>query len=191
MTFNNQTDFDSAIAPIYRELFDKIQPSEQLLNATSRLYNNSTQPSVQTRLPNYFRPVAATLCAACLLLTLGIALWPQPENLTPNGDAQLSVASNLDNSAPAAPGPESAPRNRMAATPTAQGIDALNMPPEYAADTVPELCALPLAKQSDFARKPFVKPTDAAILGHCPAASAIYWLMPNWAARTINWLTLW
>lgn len=187
MTFNNESDFDAAIAPVYRELFDQIQPSGQLLAATRLLCTGPTAKPAKRILP----AAAATLCAACLLLAFGLALWPQPEDLSTNPDAQLSVASNLDESATPALNPENAPQSRMAQATPAAGIDEPNLAQEMDSANMQELCALPLAKQTDSASKPFVKPTDAAILRHCPAASAIYWLMPNWAARAINWLTMW
>lgn len=191
MNIDKNSDLNAPFASAYRELFDNIRPSEQLLAATRGLYTARSQQPGGWRKPAFrlWPAAAASLCAACLLLTIGLHFWPQPEEIAPPANTlrtadQLTESYAVNNSLP-----QDNPKVRTAPAPAAeqnQNIEPMSM--DSTAENTPELCAYPLAKQNDQAYKPFIKPAEFIRLNK---PGNIWQLMPQWAARALNWLTLW
>ena len=183
MTFDKNPDHNAPFTANYRKLFDTIRPSERLLATTRSLYTAAPRQTPAFRL----WPAAATLCAACLLLTIGLQFWPQPKEIAPPGE-MLRTASQLPEQPVAhssLPGENA--KGRMAEESTADDLTQEAVPLAENAST-PELSAYPLAKQQDAALKPFIKPADVQQL---LKPANIWQLAPQWAARAIRWLNLW
>lgn len=176
LNFDKNSDLNATFAPAYRELFDNIRPSEQLLTATRSLY--TARPRQTLAFPRRVWPAAAaSLCAACLLLTIGLQFWPQPIVRTASQPPEQSVARSVMQDETA---------TERSAYNTEQSIMPLS--DNTVAHNTPEICSYPLRKQNDQALKPFIRPTEFI---HCSKPANIWQIMPHWAARALSWLTLW
>lgn len=199
MSFNNHPNYDfkpdPEFAAAYRRLYDSIQPSEQLLAATRRLY---AQPGPAVNRSRYFWPAAAaSLCAACLLLAFSVQLWPQPDELTAlntNTMKMRSAAQQSEQEAAIAGGADAAAtKDRMAELPEQypenawQSRMAERTAPENPKTDVtaeqdgPEMCSLPLYEYD------CLKLSDSA-----PSIEIIkIQHLANFILKTLNWLVLW
>lgn len=184
MTIDKNSDLNAPFAPAYRELFDNIRPSEQLLTATRSLY--TTRPRQTLAFPRRVWPAAAaSLCAACLLLTIGLQLWPQPEEISPPGNIVRTASQLPEQSVARSVMPDDAVIERSAYD-TEQSIMPLS--DNTVAPNTPEIYSYPMLKQNDQVLKPFIRPTEFI---YCSQPVNIWQIMPQWAARALSWLTLW